>query len=715
MSKKHTRKQRVIDELAKTALGVIRKSGGPGINSKQLALQMGLRDKAQKVLLYEAIDKLLSENRIRPGKKGRLKPINGDSEITGTIEFIGNGNAFVRAVKGPDIFVRRDRTGNAFHGDTVRVKQYGNRKASRPEGKVLQVLQRNRTTYVGTVHEQRKVLFLVPDDKRIPDYFAILPQKTGEPVSPGQKVVVELIDAGNQHQPPTCEVIRVLGNVGDHEVEMNAIMWEYGLPMEFPHEVLAEAEKIQDGATEQEIAGRRDMRKETTITIDPYDAKDLDDALSIKHLDNGNLQVGIHIADVSFYVRTKGAIEKEARSRATSIYLVDRVIPMLPERLSNELCSLNPGVDKLCYSTVLELKPTGKVVNRWFGRTVIHCNIRFSYEEAQEVIDGSPHPLSKEILSLHKVAEHLRSDRMKSGSLEVISKEVRFKLGENGEPVEVYEKIMKPANWLIEEFMLLANKEVAKKGGSQSGKPRPFVYRVHDVPDPEKISELLRLIKAYGYEFKQNPGEDLNLALNRFLKSIRGKEEEGTIQQMLIRSMAKAVYTTENIGHYGLAFTHYTHFTSPIRRYPDLMVHRALEHYLKGGKPLDENELGLLCKHSSAQEKRASEAERASIRYKQTEYLNARLGQEFDGTINSTTKWGMFITLNENHCEGLVPLKEIDGDMYYFDEERYEIRGQRKGKTFRVGDHVRVRIDAVDMQRREVTLALLSNQVESTI
>lgn len=707
MSKRNARKERVIEELARTALGVIRKAGGPGINSKQLAIQMGLRDKAQRLLLYQAIDKLLDENRIRPGKKGRLKPIKGDVELSGVIEFMGNGNAFVRTGKGPDIFVRRDRTKGSFHGDTVRVKQYGNRKASRPEGRVIEVIEPGRRTYVGTIHEQRKVYFLVPDDKRVPDYFAISGSPNGVSISPGQKAVVELTDTGGPNDAPQCRVLKVLGSVGEHEVEMNAIMWEFGLPLEFPEDVLAEAERIPNGIIEEEISKRKDVRNVPTVTIDPHDAKDLDDALSIEILDSGNVRVGIHIADVSYYVRPGSLVDKEASARATSVYLVDRVIPMLPERLSNDLCSLNPGEDKLCYSTILELTPSAKVVERWFGRTVVHCDQRFSYEEAQSIIDGGAHRMQKEVLTLHGLAQVMRKRRIKNGSLEIISKEVRFKLGEDGEPLEIYQKVMKPANWLIEEFMLLANKEVAKRGGSNKGKERPFVYRVHDNPDPEKISELKRVIRAYGHKLEHKPKESLNHALNRFMRMVRGKEEESTIQQMLIRSMAKAVYTTENIGHYGLSFSHYSHFTSPIRRYPDLMVHRALEHYLNGGRALDPDKLELQCQHSSSREKLAGEAERASIRFKQTEYLRSRVGQEFIGTVNSATKWGLFVTLDANHCEGLLPIRDIPGDTYYFDEDRYTIKGQRTGKTFKVGDKLNVLIAEVDIQRREVTLELV--------
>ena len=671
MSKRNARKERVIDELAKTALGVIRKSSGPGINSKQIAVQMGLRDKAQRILLYEALELLLEQKRIRSGKRGRLKPTQQDQELVGTIEFIGNGNAFVRLAKGPDVFVHRERAGGAFHGDVVKIKLRGSRKQSRPEGRVTEVVTRKRTTFVGTVQQKNGVFYLEPDDKRIQDYFAINADAKSPDYTAGLKVVVELMGGGDQYSPPTCKVTRVLGAVGEHEVEMNAIMWEFGLPMEFPDEVIKAAEQIKDGATDSEISTRKDLRDVTTITIDPHDAKDLDDALSLQYLDNGNLSVGIHIADVSFYVKNKGAVEKEARGRATSVYLVDRVIPMLPERLSNELCSLNQGTDKLTYSAILELSPSGKVIKRWFGRTAIHCDQRFSYEDAQEIIDGKAHRLAKEVQTLNALATILRKTRMEAGSLEVISKEIKFKLDEKGVPIVVYQKLMQPANWLIEEFMLLANKEVAKRGGSQGGKQRPFVYRVHDNPDAEKISEFKRVIKAYGHKFDMKQGETLNNALNRFMHRIRGKEEEDTIQQMLIRSMAKAIYTTENIGHYGLAFSHYTHFTSPIRRYPDLMVHRALEHYLTGGKPLNADELDLLCKHSSEREKRASEAERASIRYKQTEYLRSRVGQEFAGTVNSATKWGLFVTLNENFCEGMVPLKEMAGDSFFFDDQRY--------------------------------------------
>ncbi len=708
MSKKRASRDRVVDELARTALGKIRKAGGPGINPKQLALQIGLKDKAQRILLYEAIDLLLAQNRIKKGKKGRLKAPKRTSLTTGVIEFISNGNAFLRPENGgTDIFIRNDLSGNSFHGDTVKVKVSGGRNGGRPEGRVVEVVQRSRTTFVGTIGLKRKVYFLIPDDKRIPEYFAIKLDPGKALPEVGSKAVVELLEAGDASNAPSCRILNVLGTAGAHEVEINAIMWEFGLPIEFPPEVEREAAAIPDGVTPKEIKKRRDMRGTTTVTIDPHDAKDLDDALSIKALEGGNFEVGIHIADVSFYIDPKGLIEKEAKARATSVYLVDRVIPMLPEKLSNDLCSLNPHTDKLTYSAIFEMTPAGKVLNRWFGRTVIHCDHRFAYEDAQAVIDGGKHQFKAEVQSLYAISKNLRERRLTDGALEIISKEVRFRLGENGEPLEVFEKITTPANWLIEEFMLLANREVAKKGGSQQGKTRPFVYRVHDLPNEEKIAELKSLLKSFGHRVVVKKGETINHGMNRLLREIKTNEEAPVIQQMLIRAMAKATYSTENIGHYGLSFSHYSHFTSPIRRYPDLMVHRALEHYLKNGKPLNEGDMDLLCKHSSEREKAAAMAERASIRFKQVEYLAARRDEQFAGTINSVTKWGIFVTLDDNYCEGMVSLKDIGGDHYRFDPVKYEVRGQRTGRTFRIGDKVRVEITEVNMQRREVTLAFI--------
>ncbi|MBL8009355.1 MAG: ribonuclease R [Flavobacteriales bacterium] len=697
-------------ELALRVLAAVRRAGHAGVTSQQLALQLGFRDKDQRYLLYDALEALLDDGRIRSGKKGRYIAAGGADTLEGSIDIIGSGGGYVRPDPAGDtgqgdVFVHPRNVGTALHGDTVRVKLTGGR-GSRPEGRVVEVLRRRRTEFVGTVHLRQGRLMLVADDQRVQRPF-LIPANEGRGAREGDKAIIALGEWKDARDLPRGSVVRVLGRAGEHQVEMHAILAEFGLPLEFPESVLAAAATIPDGCTPQEIARRRDIRGVPTITIDPEDAKDLDDALSVRRLDNGHWEVGVHIADVSHYVHPGSVVDMEGAARATSVYLVDRVVPMLPERLSNDLCSLNPHTDKLSFSAIFELDDRARVKAEWFGRTVMRSQRRFAYAEAQAIIDGSPGEFGPEVLTLHRLAQVLRTDRIANGALEIGGNEVKFRLDEKGRPIEVYEKVMGPANWLIEEFMLLANKRVAawvnkqRKGGAP-----PFVYRVHDLPDAEKVEQLRALARSFGHELSVGKGEDLPHAINRLLRAVKGREEENIIKQVAIRSMAKAIYSTDNIGHYGLAFEHYTHFTSPIRRYPDLLVHRAMAHYLGGGRHLDKEALEVSCRHSSNMEKRAADAERASIRYKQAEYLLARVGERFEGTISGLTNWGMYVELKANRCEGMIPLRELPGDAYRFDAERYLVAGLRTGRRFRLGDEVAVRIKAVDMDRRTVDLVL---------
>ncbi|HRH38475.1 MAG TPA: ribonuclease R, partial [Flavobacteriales bacterium] len=640
------------------------------------------------------------------GKKGRYTAQGGKDSVEGTIDIIMSGAGYVRVEGGTeDIFVQQRNLGMALHGDKVLVKVMGGR-GSRAEGKVLEVLQRRRSEFVGTIHKQQGRLMLVADDQRVQKPFFIPPHESLN-AQEGDKVIIELGEWKDTRDLPRGKVVRVLGKAGQHQVEMHAILAEFGLPLEFPESVIKASEHIPNGVTPEEIAKRRDVRSIPTITIDPDDAKDLDDALSVRKLENGNWEVGVHIADVSHYVQPRGVIDMEAASRATSVYLVDRVVPMLPEKLSNDLCSLNPHTDKLSFSAIFELDEKARITNEWFGRTVMRSQRRFAYAEAQAIIDGGDGDFKDEVLLLHRLAQVLRTERIANGALEIGGNEVKFKLDEKGAPIGVYEKVMGPANWLIEEFMLLANKRVATwVGKSRQGKAPPFVYRIHDLPDPAKVEQLRSLAKSFGHSLPFAQGDDLPAAINKLLHDVRGKEEENIIKQVAIRSMAKAIYSTENIGHYGLAFEHYTHFTSPIRRYPDLMVHRALAHYLAGGSPLDGEALELSCKHSSRMEKQAADAERASIRYKQAEYLLARIGQTFDGIISGLTSWGIYVELRENKCEGMIGLRDLQGDVFRFDQERYCVSGHRTGRKFRLGDELSVMIKAVDMDRRTVAFSL---------
>lgn len=700
-------------QLAQDVLAAIRRSGHAGVTSQQLALQLGFKDKGQRYLLFDAIDLLLDEGRIQSGKKGRYTAQGGRDTVEGTIDIIASGAGYVR-VDGhtEDVFVHGRNVGTALHGDRVLIKVMGGR-GSRAEGRVLEILQRRRTEFVGTIHKQQGRLMLVADDQRVQRPFFIPPHETKN-AQEGEKAIIELGEWKDSRDIPRGKVVRVLGKAGEHHVEMHAILAEFGLPLEFPESVVAMSEGIANGVTQEEISRRRDVRSIPTITIDPDDAKDLDDALSVRAIDGG-WEVGVHIADVSHYVQPRTVIDMEAASRATSVYLVDRVVPMLPEKLSNDLCSLNPNADKLSFSAIFEMDENARVRKEWFGRTVMRSQRRFAYAEAQAIIDGGDGDFKSEVLTLHKLAQVLRKDRIANGALEIGGNEVKFKLDEKGRPIGVYEKIMGPANWLIEEFMLLANKRVAAWVGKQKkGGVPPFVYRIHDLPDPEKVEQLRALAKSFGHSLTVSKDEDLPHAINRLLREVRGKEEENIIKQVAIRSMAKAIYSTENIGHYGLAFEHYTHFTSPIRRYPDLLVHRAMAHYLAGGKHLDREQLEVSCQHSSRMEKQAADAERASIKYKQAEYLLERIGQSFDGIISGLTSWGVYVELRENKCEGMIGLRELPGDVFRFDQDRYMVVGQRTGRKFRLGDELTITIRAVDMDRRTVDFALAGGPLTTT-
>ena len=717
-----TKNASAAELLLQQVLAAVRSAGHAGITSQQLALQLGIKDKGQRYLIFDAIDLLLDEGRIESGKKGRYTATGGKDTQEGTIDIIASGAGYVRlgVVGGEDVYVQQRDTGTALHGDTVVIKLVGGR-GSRLEGKVVKVLKRRRIEFVGTIHTHQGRMILVADDQRVQRPF-VIPAADVNGAVEGDKAIMELGEWKDARDEPRGRVLRILGRAGEHLVEMHAILAEFGLPLEFPESVLMASEGIVNGVTPEEISKRRDVRQIPTITIDPDDAKDLDDALSVRKLDNGHWEIGVHIADVSHYVLPGGVLDMEAASRATSVYLVDRVVPMLPEKLSNDLCSLHADTDKLSFSAIFELDDSAGIRNEWFGRTVMRSQRRFAYAEAQAIIDGADGDYKNEVLLLHRLAQVLRKERIANGALEIGGNEVKFKLDEKGAPLGVYEKVMGPANWLIEEFMLLANKRVAAwvnkrpedKGGRQEQGKRPFVYRIHDLPDPEKVDQLRSLAKSFGYNLRQAEGVDLPHAINQLLQDVRGKEEENIIKQVAIRSMAKAIYSTENIGHYGLGFEHYTHFTSPIRRYPDLLVHRAMAHYLAGGKALDLDELELSCKHSSRMEKQASDAERASIKYKQAEYLLARIGQSFEGIISGLTAWGIYVELRENKCEGLIGLRELPGDVFRFDKERYAVVGQRTGRKFRLGDELEVTIKAVDMDRRAVDFVLAGEPAVTT-
>ena len=703
--------------VEQAVLAAVRKAGHAGITSQQLALQLGYKDKGQRYLVYDALEALQEKGQVKTGKKGRYQSTKQRDEAEGIIDIIASGAGYVRLGAEPgvraeksteDVFIHGSDVGMALHGDKVLIRVDGGR-GNRLEGKVLRVVERRRTEFVGVIHRHQGRTILVSDDQKVQKPFFIPPGDLSG-ATEGDKAIIGLGEWKDDRDLPRGFVKRILGRAGEHNVEMHAILAEFGLPLEFPESVIQASEEIPDGCTPEEIKKRRDVRNIPTITIDPDDAKDLDDALSLRKLESGNWEVGVHIADVSHYVKPGTVLDMEAAARATSVYLVDRVVPMLPEKLSNNLCSLHADTDKLSFSAIFEMDENARIKNEWFGRTVMRSHHRFAYQGAQAIIDGkAPEdaPFRHEVLTMHKLAQVLRKDRMANGALEIGGNEVKFKLDEKGRPIEVYEKVMGSANWLIEEFMLLANKRVAAWVGTlKKGGVHPFVYRIHDTPDPEKVDQLRSLAKSFGYTLQSTSEEDLPHAINRLLHEIKGKEEENIIKQITIRSMAKAIYSTDNIGHYGLGFEHYTHFTSPIRRYPDLLVHRAIAHYLAHGKPLNKETLETSCVHSSQQEKRAADAERASIKYKQAEYLLSRIGQTFEGVISGLTTWGIYVELRANKCEGMIPLRDMPGDSFKFDQAKYTVIGQRTGRRIRLGDELLVTIRGVDMDKRTVDLGL---------
>lgn len=719
MSRKQKSKQPFLFE---EVLAILNKSGGKSLNYKQIAAALQLTDKTERSLLSSLLIDLSKKGLVEEVEIGKYRSKSGPKSLEGVIDITHSGMAFVKSDDfEEEICIAPFNTNGAMHGDTVRVKVFSKKRSDgRPEGEVIDVLQRARTEFAGTIRIEHRVAFMTPDNRKFRD-FLIPKDKIGK-ARDGQKVVVKLTDWEDFSDLPHGEVIKVLGDAGDNDTEINAIMVEFGLPYEFPKDVEKVAELLPTEITEEEISKRRDFRKITTFTIDPFDAKDFDDAISVAKLKNGNWEIGVHIADVSHYVKPGSILDKEGSARATSVYLVDRVVPMLPEILSNNVCSLRPNEEKLTFSAVFEMNEEAEVVKEWFGRTIINSDRRFTYEEVQEILEGKDGDFKTELLLLDTFAKKLRAARMKNGSITFEREEVKFHLDENGNPTGVYFKVMKDSNQLIEDFMLLANRRVAeyvtlarKAGEKEKQRPdlrRPFVYRVHAAPSPQKVLEFSTFVASFGYKMNAGSEKSVSSSLNKLLKDVQGKPEANMIETLAIRTMAKAIYTTENIGHYGLGFRYYTHFTSPIRRYPDVMAHRLLQYYLDAdagknvGKPADQNELEEECKHCSEREKAAAEAERASIKYKQVQFLQDKIGQEFDGIVSGVTEFGFFVELEGNKCEGMVHVRNLHDDRYVFEAERYCMRGLRTGKIISLGDKVRVTIKSADLIKKQIDFEL---------
>lgn len=715
--KKNKSGTKSINSFVKSVLEVFQTNPFTGFNYKEVSHRLGISDETSKNLVRDIIQKLSESNELIVIKKGKYQ-INAEGKryltqvkthITGSVDMKQTGKAYVIPEdNSEDIYIAPVNTGHALHGDNVKVMLFPKRKGKKTEGQIVEVLKRHKKQFVGRIEVARNFAFLIPDSPSMPvDIFIPLTHLNG--AKNGQKVIAAITEWPPQSENPFGEVVHVLGNPGENNVEMESILAEFEFPLSFNPKSEKEAGQFSEGIPEEEIRKRNDFREVFTITIDPPDAKDFDDALSLRKLSNGNWETGVHIADVSYYVNPGTAIDKEAFDRGTSIYLVDRVIPMLPEKLSNQLCSLQPDKDRLCFSAVFEMDNNATILKEWFGKTIIHSDRRFNYDEVQQIIETGKGEYADEINVLNNLAKKLREERFKKGSINFETQEVKFELDEEGKPIRIFIREMKDSNKLIEDFMLLANRKVAEWTGKKKGvaEPKTFVYRVHDSPTPEKLETFVQFVTKLGYRMKIASRKNLADSFNKLFEQIKGKGEENMIETIAVRTMAKAYYTTENIGHYGLAFPFYTHFTSPIRRYPDLMVHRLLYAYLQKGKSANREEYEEKCDHSSEMERKAEAAERLSVKYKQAEYMLDKIGQEFDGLISGVSKWGIFVEIIGTKCEGMIRLRDLSDDFYYLDEENYQVTGTRYGQNFKLGDPIRIKVKKIDLPKKQMDFGLV--------
>jgi ribonuclease R/exosome complex exonuclease DIS3/RRP44 len=723
MSKRNKKaRNHKTNEITKGIFTVLEKEPTKSFNYKQIAAKIGVTDTQDRNTLIKRLVQLKEKRRIREVDRGNYQVLEDTKTYhEGKVDITGRGNAYI-VVEGidDDVFVSNNKINKAFHKDIVEVYIYPNKKGKKLEGEVHKIIERNKTAFVGIVDMQKTFAFVRATDYRMYTDIFVSNDKLGGAQN-GDKVIVEITDWPDDVGSPFGKITEVLGKPGEHNTEIHSILAEYGLPYEFPVEVERFADALDTSIKEEEINKRRDMREVLTFTIDPRDAKDFDDALSFQLLPNGNYEIGIHIADVSHYLKEGTVLDDEAYERATSVYLVDRVVPMLPEVLSNNACSLRPNEEKYTFSAIFELDKKSNIVEQWYGRTVINSNERFAYEEAQHIIEtgsatipadisirGNTYTVNENvveaILVMDRLAKIMREKRMNQGALSFDKVEVRFNLNENNEPVSVYFKEGKDANKLIEEFMLLANRKVAEFIGKQK---KTFIYRIHDDPNEDKLMALNGIVSRFGHKLDFKDKKSISASLNKLLEDVKGKKEQNLVDTLAIRSMSKAIYTVNNIGHYGLAFDYYSHFTSPIRRYPDVMVHRLLQYYLDGGNSVKEEAYEQKCKHSSDMEYLASSAERDSIKYMQIKFMQDHDDKEFVGVISGVTEWGVYVEIIENKCEGMVRISDIKGDYYIFDEKEYAIVGERTKKTYQLGDEVIVMVKKTDLVKRHLDFALI--------